>query len=105
MNTGMPHPPGAAPTTGKNEITDSNGSSLRHAGSSSAAEDPLAFCEKHISAMKRKADHNKQESLWFFYLVISPSLAAPLFAMPKASPSSKSVKHIRIKFSSALSRT
>ena len=79
MNTGMPHPPGATPTTGKNEITDPNGSRLRQSASSSPAEDPFAFCERHISAMKRKADHNKHESLWFFYLVIGPSLAALLF--------------------------
>jgi hypothetical protein len=47
----MPHPSGATPKTGKNEITDSNGSRLRPLGS---AEDPLAFCERHISEKQMK---------------------------------------------------
>jgi hypothetical protein len=47
--------------------------------SSNPMEGALAFCERHISAMMRKADHNKRESLRSFYLVIGPSLCAPLF--------------------------
>jgi hypothetical protein len=60
-------------------MTEPNGHQPVKVDSSHAVEDPLAFCERHISAMKRKADHNKRESLWSFYLIIGPSLSAPLF--------------------------
>jgi SMODS and SLOG-associating 2TM effector domain 1 len=60
-------------------MAEPNGLHPSQLGPPDSIESPLAFCERHISAMSRKADHNKRESLWSFYLIIGLSLLAPLF--------------------------
>src|SRR5262249_26077163 len=37
------------------------------------------FCRRTIGGIKLKADHNKTESLWCFYIVIFCTLTPPLF--------------------------
>jgi hypothetical protein len=49
------------------------------AGTPTNVERVLSFCTGHINEFKRKADHNKNESLRCFVLVIASTLAAPLF--------------------------
>lgn len=43
------------------------------------SEDPLQAAEKTINGFKRKADHNKTESLACFIVVVACSLISPLF--------------------------
>jgi SMODS and SLOG-associating 2TM effector domain 1 len=47
----------------------------------SEMEPPLLFCLRHIRAFEKKADHNKQESLRCFVVIIASTLAAPVFVM------------------------
>lgn len=42
-------------------------------------DDPVEFARKTIAGFKKKADHNKSESLAFFTLVVVCSLISPLF--------------------------
>lgn len=49
--------------------------------SNTELEDPLTFCLRYIETFKKKADHNKNESLNCFVLVIVSTLAAPVFLM------------------------
>jgi hypothetical protein len=42
-------------------------------------EDALSFCERSREGLRKKADHNKSEALGCFIVVISCTLAAPLF--------------------------
>lgn len=42
-------------------------------------EPPIEFCNRVSSGLKKKADHNKIESLLCFLLVIVSTLVAPLF--------------------------
>jgi|ERR1700730_13154826 len=60
-------------------MTEPNGAHFIQPGSSKQIEEPLAFCERNISEMTRKANGKKLESVLFYYMVIGPSLAAPLF--------------------------
>src|SRR6266404_2313573 len=73
------HNPRSVLKNGNRKMTEPNGRHPIQFDSSNPVEGVLAFCERHISAMTRKASHNKHESLWSFYLIIGPSLSAPLF--------------------------
>jgi hypothetical protein len=42
-------------------------------------EDALVFCSRTCAGFKAKADHNKNESMCFFILVIACTLLAPMF--------------------------
>lgn len=42
-------------------------------------DEPLQLAETTIAGFKRKADHNKNESLFCFTVVVAFSLASPLF--------------------------
>lgn len=42
-------------------------------------ESAEVFCLRHIAAFKKKADHNKSESLACFIIVIVATLVSPLF--------------------------
>ena len=49
------------------------------ASSAERRDHPAQFCRKTIDGIKRKADHNKSESLFLFTVVIASTLIAPLF--------------------------
>src|SRR2546427_5729458 len=42
-------------------------------------ENALAFCKRTIAGFKAKADHNKNESIIFFIVVITCTLSVPMF--------------------------
>jgi hypothetical protein len=45
----------------------------------SSSEAANAFCRSTIEGFRKKADHNKNEALYSFMIVISTTLCAPLF--------------------------
>jgi hypothetical protein len=45
----------------------------------STIPNPVKFAEATLQGFKKKADHNKNESLWCFIAVVSCSLLSPLF--------------------------
>ena len=39
----------------------------------------VEFCQKAIKHFEEKANHNKNEALWFFMVIISSTLSVPMF--------------------------
>src|SRR5258707_782496 len=47
--------------------------------SATPMETAAEFCQRTVSGLKRKSDHNKREALWTFMAVIATTLATPIF--------------------------
>ena len=43
------------------------------------SNDLVNYCEEKINEMKNKANHNKNETLWSFRIIMISTLAVPLF--------------------------